>query len=147
MKKIETKIGKARTIKSALKLLRDVRRGSGLWHEALRKLRALVHEALRNATHEEKCMKILANIPISVYDGEFRGAAVTRMLALGTFNAYKCAYIIAKAGSGSEQRALEGMFATARTVEDLEVVVRLAPDAAKCKSEARARIEEIRTRL
>ena len=147
MKKIETKPKKAKTIKAALKLLRTVRRGSGGWHDALRKLRILVLDALKNAENEKRCMKVLASIPISVYDGEFRGAAVARMLLLNTFNAYKCSYIIAKAGSGSERRALEGMFATAHTVEELETVVRLAPDATRCKNEARARIEKIRQRL
>ena len=147
MKKIGTKPRKVKTIKAALKLLRTVRRGSGDWHDALRKLRNLVLDTLKNAKNEKRCMKVLASIPISVYDGEFRGAAVARMLLLNTFNAYKCSYIIAKAGSGSERRALEGMFATAHTVEELETVVRLAPDANRCKSEARARIEEIRQRL
>ena len=147
MKHIGTKLKRAKTIKETLKLLRIVRRGSGDWHDALRKMRALTLNALKNAKHEKGCMKILASVPVSVYDGEFRGAAVDRMLLFNTFNAYKCAYIIAKAGSGSERRALEGMFATAQTVEELEIVVRLAPDANRCKNEARERIAEIRQRL
>lgn len=147
MKKLEKKLAKARSVKVALKLLRSMPRGSGAWHSALQKLRVLVREELKKAMHEGRCMRILASVPISGYDGEFRSAAVARMLSLCTFGAYKCAYIIAKPGSESERRALEGMLATAKSVEEFEIVMRLAPNTNKCKAEAHAHIVRLREHL
>lgn len=147
MKKIDVKLEKAQTVKAVLKVLRRERRGSDPWHRAMQKLRVVARESLKRARNEHQCMKILASTPISGFDKELRNVAITRMLSFITFNAYKCAYILAKPASEAERNALDGMLATACTVEEFEIVMRLAPDTNKCKAEAYGRIVQLRQML
>ena len=145
LKKLKQKLSKARSISQVLEVLRAASPKSGERWKALQKMRAVVKEKLASAKTEQHCMRILASIPVcSVFEGEFRGIAVRNMLAMNTFSAFKCAYIISKCGGSLEQLALEGMFSTAKTVEEYEITARLAPDSSKIQSDAKNRVLALR---
>lgn len=128
MKRFDQKLKRARSIPGILALLYVAPHGSETRQNALKKMYVVAKRKIEQAKTELQCMKILESTPFTCYEKKLRRAAIQRMFSIGTYDAYKCACILADEERALEAEALRGMLATAKTVEEFAFISRFAPD-------------------